>query len=414
MIGFFAVAGLLLVGALFFVVPPLLGRGIRLGEVSHRATNLSIYKDQLKELENDLANQTLDRDQYETAKLEIERRVIDEVEGDQEQEFRGGDPHWTLAAAVAIAIPLLVIPFYLTVGAPQALDAEKVAAQQQSGAHDLSPERIAQMVDQVKARLKSNPDDIDAWVMLAKTSLAIGRYDESVLAFRELIRRVPPDAQLMADFADTLAIANGRSLEGEPQKLIEQALALDPMNVKALALAGTIAYQKKDFSKAASLWRRILESTPPESEFAEQIRGSIAEAEVLAGAKPGGAALEKSAKVVTGNASISGKVEIDSALGKSVSAGDTVFVFARAKSGPKMPLAIQRITAKDLPFDFELTEAMAMAPGMSIGKFPELVIGARVSKSGNATPQAGDFESETIPVKVGAKGVRLLISRVVR
>lgn len=252
--------------------------------------------------------------------------------------------------------------------------------------------------------------------MLAKTSQAIGRHDESVRAFREIVKRSPPDAQLLADFADTLAIANGRSLDGEPQQLIEQALAVDPKNVKALALGGTVAFQKKDYAKAALLWRRILESVPAESEFAQRIQSSIAEAESLAGVKSAPipvASRAPSASVGPGLA-LTGRVELDSAVAKSVSAGDTVFIFARAASGPKMPLAIQRITVKELPFRFELTEAMAMAPGMSIAKFPDLVVGARVSKSGNATPQTGDWESELVPVKAGATGIKLVISRFIR
>jgi cytochrome c-type biogenesis protein CcmH len=117
---------------------------------------------------------------------------------------------------------------------------------------------------------------------------------------------------------------------------------------------------------------------------------------------------------VAGGAKLSGKVVLDSAVSKSVAAGDTVFIFARAATGPKMPLAIIRLTAKDLPTVFELTEAMAMAPGMSISKFPDLVVGARVSKSGNAIAQTGDWESELVPAKIGAEGISLVISRFVR
>lgn len=416
MIVFFAVAGLLLVAAIFFVVPPLIGKRFRAGDVSHDATNLSIYRDQLHELDADLENGTLDRTQYETAKQEIERRVIEEVEEDAELMAKPGGAQWTLAIVVAVLIPLIAVPMYLVLGTPAALDPSMAAAPQQEGAHDISPQRIAAMMEQLKSRLQNNPDDVEGWVMLAKTSQALGKHDESVRAFREIVKRSPPDAQLLADFADTLAIANGRSLDGEPQQLIEQALAVDPNNVKALALGGTVAFQKKDYAKAALLWRRILESVPAETEFAQRIQSSIAEAESLGGVKPAPVAVAGRAATApagTGLA-LTGRVELDSAVAKSVSSGDTVFIFARAASGPKMPLAIQRITVKDLPFRFELTEAMAMAPGMSIAKFPDLVVGARVSKSGNAIPQTGDWESELVPVKAGATGVKLVISRFIR
>lgn len=422
MITFFIVAALLLVGALLFVLPPLIGRRLRFGDVSHGQTNLSIYRDQLRELEADLANGTLDATQYETSKREIERRVLDEVEEDELQITGSGGPHWTLAAGIAIAIPLVAISMYLMLGTPVALDPAKVLAQSQEGPHDMSPQRLAKMVDGLLERLSGNPDDIEGWMMLAKTSQAIGRYADSVKAYREVVRRVPPDAQLLADFADTLAMANGRTLEGEPQQLIEQALKVDPKNVKALALGGTVAFQKQDFRTAAQLWRRILELVPPDAEFAQRMRESIIEAESRAGMKAAplaqaskqGAEPRPAGSPVAGGGKLSGRVELDSAVAKSVAPGDTVFVFARAASGPKMPLAIVRLTAKDLPTTFELTEAMAMAPGMSIAKYPDLLVGARVSKSGNAMPQSGDWESELVPAKVGRADISLVISRFVR
>jgi cytochrome c-type biogenesis protein CcmH len=265
----------------------------------------------------------------------------------------------------------------------------------------------------LQARLRSNPDDVEGWVMLAKTTQALGRYEESVKAYRELVRRMPPDAQLLADFADTLAVASGRSLAGEPAQLIEQALKIDPNNVKALALGGTVAFQQKDYSRAAELWRRILATVPPDSEFAQRIQGSIAEAEALGGGKA--TARPAAAKpAAAGGTRIGGRVELDAAVARSVAPGDTVFVFARAANGPKMPLAVLRLTAGDLPRNFELTEAMAMAPGMSIANAADLVVGARVSKTGGATPQPGDWESDLVPARSGSQGLKLVVSRIVR
>ena len=415
MITFVVVAGLMLVSALLFVVLPLIGKRLRFGEVSHGQTNLSIYRDQLRELDSDLVNGTLGQAQYEIAKQEIERRALDEVEDGEIVLSPTEGPKWTLASAIAVLIPLVTISTYLLLGAPVALDPSKLSEQTQAGAHDLSPQRLAQMIDSVNERLRSNPDDVEGWVMLAKTTQAVGRYPEAVQAYRELVRRIPPDAQLLADFADTLAMANGRSLEGEPQQLIEQALKVDPRNVKALALGGTVAYQKEEFAKAAQLWTRVLEVVPPEAEFAQRMQESIRDAESRAGSKSVPTANSPgSSQSVVGGGKLSGKVSLDSAVAKSAAPGDTVFIYARAANGPKMPLAIIRLTAKDLPKSFELTEAMAMAPGMSISKFPELVVGARLSKSGNASPQSGDWESELVPARLGSDGISLVISRFVR
>ena len=415
MIGFFIVAALLLIAALVFVLPPLIGKRLQRGEVSHGETNLSIYRDQLRELDNDLANATLDRQQYESARREIERRVLEES-GDEAASTAQAAPMWTLAIAIAVVIPITAIGFYLGLGTPLALDATRTAAPEGGAGHELTPERIAKMVDGLKERLRANPDDIDGWVMLAKTSQALERHEEAVKAFREIVRRVPPDAQLLADFADALAVAQGRSLDGEPQQLIAQALKVDPANVKALALAGTSAFNRKDYVGAVQYWRRILGIVPPDSDFAQRIQAGISEAESLSGKRaPAARPVVNPAKpAAAAGIRIKGRIELDSAVAKSVAPGDTVFVFARAAEGPKMPLAVLRISVKDLPTDFELTEAMAMAPGMSITSFADLVVGARVSKSGSATPQPGDWESVPVPARAGASGLVVVVSRLVR
>jgi cytochrome c-type biogenesis protein CcmH len=415
MIGFFLAAAALLVAALFFILPPLIGKRLYRGEVSHGETNLSIYRDQLRELDNDLANGTLDRQQYEIAKREIERRVLEEG-GDDASVSAQAAPMWTLAIVIAVAVPLTTIGMYLGLGSPVALDATRTAAPAGAEGHELTPERIAKMVDTLKDRLRANPDDVEGWVMLAKTSQAIDRHEDAVRAYREIVRRVPPDAQLLADFADALAVAQGRSLDGEPQQLIAQALKIDPANVKALALAGTSAFNRKDYVGAVQYWRRILGIVPPDSDFAQRIQAGISEAESLAGkpvatARPAVAAAKPQAAA---GVRIAGRVELDSAVAKSVGPGDTVFVFARAAEGPRMPLAVLRLSAKDLPTSFELTEAMAMAPGMSIASFSDLVVGARVSKSGSATPQPGDWESVPVSARPGSSGLSIVVSRLVR
>lgn len=412
MIIFFLVAGLMLIVALAFVLIPLFGKRFSSGGVSHGQTNLSIYRDQLQELESDLVNATLDQAQYETAKRELERRALEEYEDEQSVLASGGSgPNWTLATIVAVLIPLVTVSFYLALGTPVALDKENVTSQVQEG-HDLSPERLLAMIDGINDRLRSNPDDVDSWHMLAKTSQAIGKFPEAAKAYRELIRRVPPDAQLLADFADTLAVVNGRSLVGEPQELIEQALKLDPKNIKALALGGTVSFQKQEFSQAAARWRQILDLVPADAEFAQRIRESVADAEQRARASV--VTGNSDQKLKSKNASVSGNIVLDSAVAKAVSSDDTVFVFARAANGPRMPLAILRMRVKDIPASFELTEAMSMAPEMSISKFSDLLIGARISKSGNATPQPGDWESELVPAKVGVTGLSLVIAHIVR
>jgi cytochrome c-type biogenesis protein CcmH len=419
---FFVLAAVLTAAAIAFIVRPLLGRRVSDSAVSHGATNVSIYRDQLRELETDLANGTIDRVQHDAARREIERRVLEESEEDSERREMQRGPQWRLAWVSAVAVPLIAIPMYLTVGSPLALDGSRVAAMAAASGggdqHEITPERIAQMVDQLEQRLQQNPADLEGWVMLARSKMALERPAEAVVAYRKAIELAPADAQLLADFADTLAMAQGRSLKGEPEQLIERALKADPNNVKALALSGTVAFQNQNYTKAAAQWEKVVAQVDPQSPFAQRIQASIDEARNRGGlpAVASRAPAPQIAPAATtpsaaSGARLTGSVSLGASAKSGVAPGDTVFVFARAAEGPRMPLAILRLQARDLPTEFELNESMAMAPGMSIGQFPDLVVGARVSKAGSATPAAGDWESVPLPVSPGASGLRIVIDQ---
>lgn len=272
------------------------------------------------------------------------------------------------------------------------------------------------IVEKLAARMRANPEDPEGWKILARSYAALGRFKEASEAYANATARSPGDAQLFADYADALAMAQGRSLEGEPEKLIARALAVDPRNVKALALAGTVAFNRKDYAKAVEYWERILAVVPPDSEFARGARANIAEARSLAGgtlaAQPPAAAAP--ASPAADATRVSGTVKLAPALAAKVEPNDTVFIFARAAEGPKMPLAILRRQASDLPVEFALDDSMAMTPQMKLSSFPLVVIGARVSKSANATPQPGDLEGLSAPIKAGANGVSVVIDSEVR
>jgi cytochrome c-type biogenesis protein CcmH len=240
----------------------------------------------------------------------------------------------------------------------------------------------------------------------------LDRFAEAAVAYANAVKRSPPDAQLLADYADALAMAQGRRLEGEPERLIAQALKIDPKNIKALALAGTAAFERQDFKGAIAQWRRILDIVPPDSDMADSIRDSIADAEKLAGVVRPQPAPARAAASVPG--SVSGIVQLAPALAARVAPGDTVFVFARAAEGPRVPLAVLRKQAGELPAAFTLDDTMAMAAGMKLSDHPRVVVGARISKSGNAVPQPGDYEGLSAPVKVGATGVTVVIANEIR
>jgi len=435
-IAFVSIAAGMVVAALAWLVVPLM-RGTRAAGVEREVSNVAILRDQLAELDNDLAAGTLSREQYEQARRELEQRVLEE----SKTAPGAGAPHlpssagaWT-AAILGSAVPIAAALLYFILGSHQAFtpQAAVTADAAAAGQHDLSPEKVAAMADTLAAKLEKEPDNAQGWSTLAHTYYSLKRFREAVAAYERVVTLVPDDANLLADYADALAAVNN-SLDGKPTELVQRALKIDPTQWKALALAGTIAFDKKDYQQAVDYWERLKATVPPGSDIARSIEGSIAEAKQLggiktasaapgpaAGALPSGAAAgsgASGAKAPTAapavpGTGITGTVAMSPALAGKASPDDTVFIFARAAQGPKFPLAIVRKQVKDLPYSFSLDDSMAMSPEMKMSNFADLVVAARVSKSGNAMPQSGDLEGSSPPVKLGASGLAVVIDSAV-
>jgi cytochrome c-type biogenesis protein CcmH len=406
---FWGLSALLAGLALWFVVRPLLAR--RTGErVSREGVNLAIHRDQLRELDADLRAGTLDAEHYERARRELEARLLEDVAGGAEP-AAAARPSQAMAIAVALLVPLGALAIYFAVGTPAALAPENVAAGGLPHAPNLKELEVA--VERLAARLKENPEDTEGWVMLARSYKLFGRFEDATQAYAQAVTREPRDAQLLADYADVLAMAQGRRLQGEPEKLIARALEVDPRNLKALALAGSAAFEKKDFAEAVAQWERMLPLVPADSEEARGVQASVAEARALGGggiAQPPPATAAAPAQ----KSSVRGTVVLAPELASQVAPQDTVFIFARAADGPRMPLAILRRQARELPIAFALDDTMAMSPEMTLSKFSKVVVGARISKSGSATPQTGDFEGISAPVENTANGLTVTIGAGVR
>lgn len=280
-------------------------------------------------------------------------------------------------------------------------------------------EQVEAMVAQLAERLQDRPQDAEGWTMLARSYSAMGRHAEALPAFKKVLDLRPGDAQALADYADALAVANDRQLEGEPARLVMQALQADPANVKALALAGTIAFNRADYPAAVDYWQRAMARSDAQGPFARELQGALDEARRRAGADTAAAPAAGTGSADTPGgtavaASISGEVRLGEALKAQASPDDTVFVFARPAEGPRMPLAILRLKVSDLPARFTLDDSMAMSPAARLSSVQQVVVGARVSKSGNAIAQAGDLEVISAPVAVGARDLQLEIAQTVR
>jgi len=393
---FWLIAAGLAALALLVVLRPLITRRRR-ATLSRRQANIAIYRDELRELDADLAAGTLAREHYERSRLELQARALEDVAAEEPPPMQPRGRRMALAAGVALPVVALLV--YFAAGNPGAL-LERQAIPDAA--------QIEAMVARLAAKMEENPGDVEGWKLLGRSYAALGRYPQALAAYAKAAERAPRDAQLLADFADALAMARGQRLAGEPERLIARALEIDPENLKALALAGSAAFERQDYAHAAELWSRMLPLVPAGSEDARSIAQNVEEAKTLAGI---GASPSKAASAHPG---VRGTVRLAPALRKQVKPDDMVFVFARAADGPPMPLAVLRARAADLPLEFALNDSMAMARGMSVSAHPRVVVTARGSKSGSAKPAPGDLQGASGPVANDASGVAVTIDSVVR
>jgi cytochrome c-type biogenesis protein CcmH len=432
---FVLIAAAMVAAALAWVLVPLLKRG-RPGGVAREASNVAILRDQLRELEADLATGTMPRDQYEQAKRELEQRVLEESKAAPTVASAPSQSAAWTAAILGSAIPIAALVLYVVLGNHDAFAPTAARSAKGGAEHEVTPQQVEAMAANLAAKLEKEPNNVDGWVMLARTYYALNRHADAARAFQRATALVPDDAELLADYADSVGAAEG-GLRGKSLELIERALKADPTHWKALALAGTAAFNRKDYRQAVDYWERMKKTVPPGSPMSASIDASIAEARELGGLKAGPAAggsalatapaggAAKADAAAKGPASptsapaspalpgatIAGTVKLAPALAGKVSPTDTVYIFARAAEGPKMPLAILRKQVKDLPVAFTLDDSMAMAPNFALSNFPSVVVGARVSKSGGVTPQSGDLEGMSPAVGMGASGLTVVIDR---
>lgn len=425
---FLAYAVGLIALALLVVLPSLLRRkSLQAGAdavANASRSNLQVLREQLAALDADHAAGVLDAEQYRLARIEVERRALEEEQVAEQPAVarRAGKT----ALAMGLLIPVFVLGLYALLGEPQSLDATVAAA---PGQQDASLPELEAMVDRLAKRLESRtkPEegDLQGWTMLANSYAVMQRYAEASRALGRARELAPDDPQLMADHADMMAMVQGRSMKGEPQQLVMRALQLDPKNLKALAMAGSWAFEQRDFAAAVDYWGRAKELAPPGSDFANGLENSLQQARAAAaqGGQTAVAAASGAAKapaqeppkapVQAAAGQISGEVRVSDALAKRVRPTDTLFVFARATQGPRMPLAIVRRQAGDLPFAFTLDDSSAMAPQFRLSGFEQVLVGARISSSGEATPRSGDLMGEISPVATGSSKLVLVIDKVV-
>ena len=435
MLLFWSIATLLVALTLGMLLWPLLrGHHVAIAPDDDTAA-IAVYRDQKRALDAECAAGAITPSERDATLAELARRVSEDVAAT----VRAPSPAsaegtaapaskraWVLALALMLLVPAAAFTLYQRLGNPVAAVAATAAA---GAGHEMSERQIAAMVESLAQRLKQRPDDADGWVLLAHSYQALERFAEAADAYAHADALMPNNASLLADYADTLAMAQGRRLEGAPAALIQRALAIDPKHKKALALAATVALETRDLDTSIAYWRRLAAELPAGSDEASQVADVIAEVDAakrdgkgssIAPSKRGAAnappALAPSAPrggTGTAGSAIAGRVDLNAALASKVALNDTVFIFARAAEGQRIPLAVLRIPAKELPRDFSLDDSMSMAPGVKLSAAPSVIVEARISKSGNALPQPGDLFGRSAPLKPGATGVRITIDQVV-
>lgn len=437
MIGFWFIAVLFIVIALAFLLPPLLKkRPQEIVQVDRKELTVNIYKDQFDELENDLKNEVISQEQYDSAKADIERNFLEDIkrlDAEAPKTEVAITPTSAKASAIAVLliIPVLSIVLYSTWGAGEAgLNPDE--AQPQVATPEHQQQTINNMVAQLEQRLQEEPNDPEAWFMLARSYKFLKRYDDAVAVFEKLMQMggdQVPDA--LAAYADTVAMASGRQITQKSIDLLEKAIALDPNHVQGLWLIGTAAYQNEDFKGALGYWERLIKVLPPNSSEAQQIATNIDEVRNRLGMSPApamaagmpsgmppmmqGGTAGGSGKPGAGIQQVTGTVMLGGTVASKANPDDTVFIFARAADGPRMPLAIVRKQVKDLPFNFKLDDALAMNASMKLSNFGRVVVGARVSKTGNAMSQPGDLEGFSKEIRSNATdGIQVVINSAVQ
>ena len=401
---FWILAAAMVVLVLLVLLRPLLQPTTAAADESARS-NLRVLRDSLAELDAERAAGVLGAEQHADARAELERRALEESTALDAAPLRRGGR--ATVFVLALVLPAAAVLLYNQLGERRGLDPLLKQPPSMASAGD-----IETLVQRLAERMQADPSDPQGWMLLGRAYAGMQRFDKARDALAEAMQRSTPDAQLLSDYADVLAMTQGQRLAGEPEKLVLQALALEPDHLKALALAGSAAMERGDFKAAIEHWTHARRAAPPDSPFASGLDGSIAEARAAAGLPPESSTASAAPATAAASAPpLQVTVTVAPALAGKLQPGDTLFVFARAAEGPRMPLAIARQAATAGPVQLTLDDSMAMTPAMRLSSRAQVVVGARISRSGDATPQPGDLEGQSAPV-ASAGSVQVTIDQV--
>ena len=394
MIDFWLPAGLLLLTALAFLLIPVLRIRKLQAEEDRTALNVTLYQERLQELENQLQAGVLDEAQMEAGRAEAARELLDDTEGVQRRSSVLGGK---IPLVSALLVPVLGVALYLHWGAvDEVVQTRQLAAAQ--------PQSIEEMTARLEQTVQQQPESAEAWYFLGRTYMAQERAGDAAKAFERAVEIAGHAPELLGQWAQALYFAEGKQWSEQMQTLTDEALKADPEEVTSLGLLGIAAYESQRYADAVSYWERLVAVLPEQDPSRAAIAGGIERArqQMGEGEQPSTAA-EPGAKVHALEVSVSLSPEVQ----QNVQPDDAVFVFARALSGPPMPLAVKRLKVSDLPVQISLSDVDAMMPELKISRFDQVQLVARVSRAGNATQ--GEWTGQTGPVANTARDVQALL-----
>ncbi|MFK5951121.1 MAG: c-type cytochrome biogenesis protein CcmI [Methylococcales bacterium] len=373
----------LIIIAFVIIIPPLWKKR-ELTEAGADQRNIKIAKERVKELRSQLHTGELSQLQFDEQLSELELTLSDDLDIQKQNSQASSQGKWVVPVIV-LFIPLFTILSYLSLGEPDALIKAEIKQSHQT------EQDINAMVAQLALRLKENPSNAKDWIMLGRSFKYLKQYKLAANSFKKAYKLLGDDPEVLLHYADALAMLNNGSLVGKPAELVFKALEKSPNDVTGLWLAGMAKAEKRDFPAALKYWHKLQTILPKNSEPYTQVQNLISTVQAqISGAKPSDNTVTSTAET-TSIVSIEVQVNLSKQFKQLASTGDTVFIYAKALTGPPMPLAIVRKQVSDLPITVTLDDKMAMMPTMKLSNFKAVKVMARVSKSGSAMPQKGDF-----------------------
>lgn len=417
----------LLLATLLCLIPPLLRRAPA-AEPASDANVRAFYLAQREQLQRDMSNGSLSAAARARAEEELQRDLLQDLERRRTHSAPWAGQRAGVAAAclLTVLIPVAAVLLYGQLGNPRAAAVAGAGQPAEPHASETGND-MTLAINALAQRLRAAPDDADGWYMLARSYETLGRYADAVAAYQQVLRLVPGQPAVLADLADALLSANQGNPDDASIAAVAQALAAQPDQPKALALAGMMALRRGDAAEALAHWERLRTQLPPDSEAARQIQSNIAQARAMAAAPAGTAAATTAPAAVetptahtapppaaaAAAAHLSGRARIADTLRDRVQPSDTVFILARPEQGSRMPLAILRLQVSDLPRDFVLDDSNAMSPDATLSRAGKVLVEIRVSRSGTAAARPGDLGGTLPAVGIPADGLELVADTVV-